>query len=54
LKADVIKALDARVIEGGLTLREPFTSYIVELWNDPRVQEAYARRSEYQLSDSAK
>lgn len=29
-------------------------SYIKDLWEDPGIQEAYDRRREYQLTDSAK
>lgn len=31
-----------------------YRSYIADLWNDPGIQEAYERRREYQLTDSAK
>jgi hypothetical protein len=35
-------------------LEEPYVSYIADLWQDSGIQEAYERRREYQLTDSAK
>ncbi|KAH7699764.1 GTP-binding protein alpha subunitgna isoform 2 [Aphelenchoides avenae] len=50
-KAQVIQAID---YEHVTSLEEPFVSYIADLWEDSGIQEAYDRRREYQLTDSAK
>lgn len=50
-KANVVRAID---YENITTFEEPYVSYIADLWTDPGIQEAYDRRREYQLTDSAK
>ena len=50
-KAEVIRAID---YENVTHFEEPFVSYIAELWENAGIQEAYERRREYHLIDSAK
>ncbi|KAI1701991.1 g-protein alpha subunit domain-containing protein [Ditylenchus destructor] len=50
-KAEAVQGID---LENVTSLNEPYVTYISDLWNDPGIQEAYERRREYQLSDSAK
>jgi guanine nucleotide-binding protein G(q) subunit alpha len=35
------------------TFEAPYSDAIVDLWKDTGIQEAYNRRREYQLTDSA-
>jgi guanine nucleotide-binding protein G(q) subunit alpha len=50
-KANVVRAID---YENVSSFEEPYVSYIADLWEDGGIQEAYDRRREYQLTDSAK
>jgi GTPase SAR1 family protein len=50
-KANVVRAID---YENVTSFEEPYVSFIADLWDDPGIQEAYDRRREYQLTDSAK
>lgn len=50
-KAAVIRAVDCENIT---SFEEPYVTYISDLWQNPGIQEAYERRREYQLTDSAK
>lgn len=50
-KADVVRAVDYESVS---SFEEPYVSYISDLWDDQGIQEAYERRREYQLTDSAK
>lgn len=50
-KANVVRAIDYENIS---SFEEPYVTYIADLWRDPGIQEAYDRRREYQLTDSAK
>ena len=47
----MIQAID---YENVTSLEEPFVSYIADLWEDSGIQEAYDRRREFQLTDSAR
>lgn len=49
-KAQILQAVDASAIT---TLEQPFASYIAEIWENNGIQEAYRRRREFQLTDSA-
>lgn len=51
-KAATIRALDSFGSEA--PFEEPYITYISELWQNSGIQEAYQRRREYQLTDSAK
>ena len=50
-KANVVRAID---YENVTSFEEPYVTFIKDLWADPGIQEAYDRRREYQLTDSAK
>uniref|UniRef100_A0AC34GCD5 Uncharacterized protein n=1 Tax=Panagrolaimus sp. ES5 TaxID=591445 RepID=A0AC34GCD5_9BILA len=50
-KANVVRAID---YENVTSFEEPYVTYVKDLWDDPGIQEAYDRRREYQLTDSAK
>jgi len=50
-KANVVRAID---YENVSSFEEPYVSYISDLWEDQGIQEAYDRRREFQLTDSAK
>ncbi|KAI1706349.1 g-protein alpha subunit domain-containing protein [Ditylenchus destructor] len=50
-KAEVVQGID---LENVTSLNEPYVTYIADLWQDSGIQEAFERRREYQLSDSAK
>lgn len=47
----MVRAIDYENIS---SFEEPYVTYIADLWRDPGIQEAYERRREYQLTDSAK
>ena len=47
----MVKGVDPESVQ---TLEGRFIEAIKSLWEDPGIQEAYDRRREYQLSDSAK
>ncbi len=47
----MVKGVDPEAVQ---TMDPPFVVAIKSLWDDPGMQEAYDRRREYQLSDSAK
>ena len=49
-KADLVGSVDYQTIT---TFQSPFVEAIKDLWSDPGIQECYARRREYQISDSA-
>ncbi|KAH7710265.1 guanine nucleotide-binding protein G(q) subunit alpha-like protein [Aphelenchoides avenae] len=50
-KANVIRAVNVEQVK---TFDEPHVSYISDLWDDHGIHEAYDRKREYQLTDSAK
>jgi hypothetical protein len=50
-KSTVLKCVDCEYIS---TFNEPHVSYIADLWEDKGIQEAYERRREFHLTDSAK
>lgn len=50
-KADLIANVDRTTVT---IFESEHIEAIKDLWNDPGIQEAYARRREYQLTDSAK
>uniref|UniRef100_A0A915J1S9 Uncharacterized protein n=1 Tax=Romanomermis culicivorax TaxID=13658 RepID=A0A915J1S9_ROMCU len=50
-KANVIRPIDYETVT---TFEEPYVSFIKSLWMDAGILEAYDRRREYQLTDSAK
>ncbi|XP_053556012.1 guanine nucleotide-binding protein subunit alpha-11 [Bombina bombina] len=41
-------------VEKICSFEQPYVTAIINLWNDPGIQECYDRRREYQLSDSTK
>ena len=49
--SQMVKGVDPEAVQ---TMDPPFVVAIKSLWDDPGMQEAYDRRREYQLSDSAK
>ena len=49
-KGNLIREEDYEMI---VTFEAPYTDAITDLWADSGVQEAYSRRREYQLTDSA-
>jgi guanine nucleotide-binding protein G(q) subunit alpha len=49
-KGNLIREEDYEMV---VTFEAPYTDAITDLWADSGVQEAYSRRREYQLTDSA-
>jgi GTPase SAR1 family protein len=49
-KADIVQAIDSEQVE---SLAEPYATYIADLWRDKGIEEAYKRRRQFQLNDSA-
>lgn len=49
-KANVILAIDYETVT---SFEEPYAAYIADLWKDFGIREAYNRRKEYHLLDSA-
>lgn len=49
--SNYVKGVDAEAVS---TMDARETAMIKALWNDPGTQEAYDRRREFQLTDSAK
>ena len=50
-KAELVRSIDHSTV---LTFESPFVEAIKDLWNDSGVRECYARRREYQITDSTK
>ncbi|XP_003742733.1 guanine nucleotide-binding protein subunit alpha-11 [Galendromus occidentalis] len=49
--ANLISAIEYRTVS---TFGEPYVQALKKLWDDPGIKECYARRREFQLTDSAK